>query len=60
MLLEKDHTKYRKGKWKLLPKIEEITVGKAHVNTRKINQNISAGTAVFLDQKGAKEKDQLH
>ena len=36
-------TKYRKGKWKLLPKIEEITVGQAHANTQKLNQNISTG-----------------
>ena len=46
------YTKCRKGKWKLLPKIEEIT-GHAHVNTRKLNQNISTGTAVFLNQKRA-------
>ena len=30
------YTKYRKGKWKLLPKIEEITVGQAHINLIKI------------------------
>ena len=34
-----------------LPKIEEITGGKAHVNTRKLNQNISTITDVFLNQK---------
>ena len=31
--------------------IEEITVGKAHANTRKLNRNISTVTAVFLNQK---------
>ena len=34
-----------------LPKIEEITVGQAHVNTRKLNLNILMDTAVFLNQK---------
>ena len=29
--------KIRKGKWKLLSKIEEITVGRAHENTFKLN-----------------------
>ena len=38
---------------KLLPKIEEITGGKAHVNAWKLNQNISTGTAVFINQKRA-------
>ena len=30
-----------------LPKIEEITVGKAHATTRKLNQNILTITAVY-------------
>ena len=34
-----------------MPKIEEITVGKAHANTQKLNGNISTATAVFLNQK---------
>ena len=34
------------NKGKLLLKIEEITVGKALVNTQKLNQNISMVTAV--------------
>ena len=45
------NTKYGKGKGKLLPKIEEITVGKAHANKRKLHRNISTVTAVFLNQK---------
>ena len=47
------YTKWGKGKWKLLPKIEEITVGQAHKNTRKLNQNILTSMAVFLNQKRA-------
>ena len=46
-----DNTKYEKGKGKYLLKIEEITVGKAHANTWKLNRNISTVTAVFLNQK---------
>jgi hypothetical protein len=42
-----NNTKQGKGKGKLLPKIKEITLGKAH----KLNQNISMVTAVFLNQK---------
>ena len=34
-----------------LPKIEEITIGKAHANTQKLNRNILMVTAVFLNQK---------
>ena len=45
------NTKQGKWKGKLLPKIEEITVGKAHANTRKLNRNILTVTAVFLNQK---------
>ena len=41
----------RKGKGKLLPKTEEISIGKAHTNTRKLNRNILTVTAVFLNQK---------
>ena len=36
---------------KLLPKIEEISKGKAHANTWKPNQNILTVTADFLNQK---------
>ena len=36
---------------KLLPKIEEITGGKAHINTRKLNRNILMVTDIFLNQK---------
>jgi hypothetical protein len=32
---------------------KEITVGQAHINTRELNQNISTGSAVFLNQKRA-------
>ena len=32
-------------------KIEEISIGKAHANTRKFNRTISTVTAVFLNQK---------
>ena len=32
------------------PKIEDITGGKAHVNTRKLNLNILTITEVFLNQ----------
>ena len=53
MWVVEKNTKYGKGKWKLLPKIEEITVGQAHKNTRKLNQNISTDMAVFLNQKRA-------
>ena len=34
-------------------KIEEITLGQAHINTRKLNRNILTGTAIFLNQKRA-------
>ena len=36
-----------KGKGKLLQKIEEISGGKAHANTRKLNQNILMVRDVF-------------
>ena len=42
-----------KGKWKLLPG----TKGQAHTSTRKLYRDISTGTAVFLNQKRAIEKD---
>ena len=45
------YTKYGKGKGKVLPRIEEISGGKAHTNTWKLNQNISKVTDVFLNQK---------
>ena len=32
-------------------KIEEISIGKAHANTLKLNQNISTVTDLFLNQK---------
>ena len=35
---------------KLLPKIEEISNGKAHTNTRKLIWNILMVTDVFLNQ----------
>ena len=40
-------TKLSSYKGKLLPKIEEISRGKAHVNTRKLNRNIFMVTDVF-------------
>ena len=40
-----------KGKGKLLPQIEEITRGKAHVNTWKLNRNILTVTDIFLNEK---------
>ena len=40
-----------KDRGKLLPKIEDITVGKAHTNTGELNQNILTVTAIFLNQK---------
>ena len=39
------------NKGKLLTKIEEISGGKAHTNTRKFIRNISTVTEVFLNQK---------
>ena len=39
------------GKKKNLPKIEEISGGKAHTNKWKLIQNISTITDVFLNQK---------
>ena len=36
---------------KILPKIEEISDEKAHKNTRKLIQNISTITYIFLNQK---------
>ena len=45
------YIKYGKGKGKLLPKIEEITVRKAHANTRKLNRNILMVTDIFLNQR---------
>jgi len=53
MILIHFDTKYRKGKWKLLPNIEEVTVGHAHTNTQKLNRNILTGMSVFLIQKRA-------
>ena len=44
-------TKYGKGKWKLLPGIEEITKGQAHTNTWKLYWDISTGTAIFFNRK---------
>ena len=35
-----DNTKLGKGKRKILPEIEEITVGQAHENTQKLYRNI--------------------
>ena len=46
-----NNTKYGKGNGKLLSKIEEITEGKAHINTHKLNLNILKVTDVFLNQK---------
>ena len=43
----------RKGKWKLLPGIEEITKRQAHTNTWKLYRDISTGMAVFLNRKRA-------
>ena len=40
-----------KGMGKLLPKIEEVSRGKAHTNTRNLIRNISTITDVFLNQK---------
>jgi hypothetical protein len=31
--------------------MEEVTIGKAHANTQKLNRNVSMVTAVFLNQK---------
>ena len=55
----KESTKVRitqnKGKEreKLIPKIEEISDGKTHTNTRKLIQNILMVTDAFLKQKSA-------
>ena len=49
-----DNTKYGNGKGKLLLKTEEISGGKAHGNTRKLIQNVSTITVVFLNQKRVK------
>ena len=38
-----------KGKWKLLPGIEEITEGQAHTNKLKLYRDILTGTAVTSD-----------
>ena len=46
-----NNTKYGRRKWKLLSKIEKITIGQAHVNTWKLNRNILTVMAVFLNQK---------
>ena len=43
--------KYRKGKGKLLPKIEDISRGKAHTNTQKLIKTILMTTDVFPNQK---------
>ena len=40
-----------KRKGKLLPKSEEISIGKAYTNTQKLIQYISTITDVFLNQK---------
>ena len=45
-VLKYEYLKIREGKWKLLPEIEEITVG-----SRKLYWDISTGTAVFINQK---------
>ena len=47
-LFSVDYTKYWKGKGKLLPKIEEISGGKAHTNTQKLIQNILIITDKYL------------
>ena len=45
-------TKYGKGKEREnLPRIEEISKGKEHANTQKLNQNNLTVTDVFLNQK---------
>ena len=46
-----NNTKYGKGKGKPILKIEEITVGNAHANKWKLNQNILMVKAIFLNQK---------
>ena len=46
-----DNTKNRKRKGKFLPKNEEVSEWKAHINTWKLSWNISIITNVFLDQK---------
>ena len=38
-------------------KIEEISGWKAHINTRKLNWNVSMITYIFLDQKRTHDKD---
>ena len=48
---ESTEVQITQNKGKLLPKIEKITVGKAHANTQKLNRNILTVTAVFLNQK---------
>ena len=40
-----------KEREKLLPKIEEISDGQAHTNTRKLYRDTSTGTAVFINRK---------
>ena len=37
--------------YKLMSEIEEITEGQAHANTQKLYQDISTGTAVFINRK---------
>ena len=52
MFLTKIRITQTKGKGEgKLPKIEEISGGKAHTNTRKLIRNISTVTDVFLNQK---------
>ena len=54
----KQHSKFHnyfnenktQNRGKILPKIEEIIIAKAHANTQKLNQNILMITAVFLNQ----------
>ena len=48
-----EYHKIRERKVKTLTEIDEITVGQAHKNTWKLNQNILTGMAVFINQKRA-------
>ena len=46
-----NYIKYGKLMVKLLPKIEEISVGKSRTNTLKLIQNILMITDIFLNHK---------
>ena len=46
-----EYHKIRERKVKTLPKIEEITEGQAHENTRKLYRDIPTGTTIFINQK---------